>query len=116
MGSSVEVAIPFPTVDVENRQPPEREEVELTVRGIATAVAPTGTPDGLTPASPENAQCGFVQGQKQCKHLWITAIDRSKLASGTADPSSAPFFIPGQTLAAQYVSPLWTKAVIAPPQ
>jgi hypothetical protein len=49
MGSSVEVAIPFPTVDVENRQPPEREEVELTVRGIATAVAPTGTPEGLTP-------------------------------------------------------------------
>lgn len=70
----------------------------------------------LTPQSPENAQCGFVQGQKQCKHLWITAIDRDKLAKGTADPSSAPFFIPGQTLAAQYVSPQWTKAVIAPPQ
>ena len=70
----------------------------------------------LTPASPENAQCGFVQGQKQCKHLWITAIDREKLAAGTVDPSAAPFFIPGQTLAAQYVSPQWTKAVIAPPQ
>ncbi|MFS8066125.1 MAG: hypothetical protein ACMG6S_07115 [Byssovorax sp.] len=70
----------------------------------------------LTPQSPENAQCGFVQGQKQCKHLWITAIDREKLAKGTVDPSAAPFFIPGQTLAAQYVSPQWTKAVIAPPQ
>ena len=52
----------------------------------------------------------------RCKHLWITAIDRDKLAKGTVDPSAAPFFIPGQTLAAQYVSPQWTKAVIAPPQ
>jgi hypothetical protein len=60
--------------------------------------------------------CGFVQGQQLCKHLWVTAIDLGKLASGTADPSSAPFFIPGQTLAAQYVSPQWTKAVIMAPQ
>lgn len=70
----------------------------------------------LTTSSPENAQCSFVQGQQLCKHLWITAIDRQKLASGTADPSAAPFFVPGQTLAAQYVSPQWTRAVIAPPQ
>jgi hypothetical protein len=70
----------------------------------------------LTPSSPENAQCGFVQGQKQCKHLWVTAIDLSKLATGTEDPSAAPFWIPGQNLAAQYVSPQWTKAVIKPPQ
>lgn len=70
----------------------------------------------LTTASPENAQCNLVQGQKQCKHLWVTAIDLAKLASGTADPSEAPFFIPGQTIAAQYVSPQWTKAVLEPPQ
>jgi WD40-like Beta Propeller Repeat len=70
----------------------------------------------LTAASPENTMCGFVQGQQICKHLWVTAIDLGKLASGTADPSSAPFFIPGQTLAAQYVSPQWTKAVIMAPQ
>src|SRR6185437_3843017 len=70
----------------------------------------------LTASSPENAQCSFVQGQQLCKHLWITAIDRQKLASGTAYPSAAPFFVPGQTLAAQYVSPQWTRAVIAPPQ
>ncbi len=68
----------------------------------------------LTPASPENAQCSLVQGQKQCKHLWVMAIDRTKLASGTDDPSFAPFYIPGQTLAAQYVSPQWTKSVIVP--
>jgi len=70
----------------------------------------------LTTASPENALCGLVQGQQQCKQLWITAIDREKLASGTADPSNAPFWIPGQTLAAQYVSPQWTEAVLPPPR
>lgn len=70
----------------------------------------------LTPSSPENAQCSLILGQIQCKHLWIMAVDRAKLASGTADPSAAPFWVPGQTLAAQYVSPQWTKAVIAPPK
>jgi hypothetical protein len=68
----------------------------------------------LTNASPENAQCNLVQGQKQCKQLWVMAIDKQKLASGTDDPSAAPFWIPGQNLAAQYVSPQWTKAVIVP--
>ncbi len=61
--------------------------------------------------------CGsLVQGQNLCKHLWVMAIDLGKLASGTADPSAAPFYVPGQTLAAQYVSPQWTKAVIMAPQ
>jgi len=41
----------------------------------------------------------------------VTAIDRSKLAQGTADPSAAPFWIPGQNVNAQYVSPRWTRAV-----
>ena len=68
----------------------------------------------LTNASPQNQQCNLVQGQKQCKQLWIMAIDRQKLATGADDPSAAPFWIPGQNLAAQYVSPQWTKAVIAP--
>jgi hypothetical protein len=45
----------------------------------------------------------------------VTAIDRQKLAAGAVDPSAAPFFIPGQTLAAQYVSPQWTKAVLPVP-
>jgi hypothetical protein len=61
--------------------------------------------------------CGsLVQGQGMCKHLWVTAIDLAKLGSGTDDPSAAPFFIPAQSLSAQYVSPQWTKAVIKPPQ
>ncbi|NUO52131.1 MAG: hypothetical protein HOV80_25035, partial [Polyangiaceae bacterium] len=70
----------------------------------------------LTPASPENGMCTLVQGQTQCKQLWVTAIDLEAFANGTVDPSRAPFWIPGQTLAAQYVSPQWTKAVLPPPQ
>jgi hypothetical protein len=70
----------------------------------------------LTTQSPENAQCALVQGQQQCKQLWVTAIDLQKLGTGTDDPSAAPFWIPGQTLAAQYVSPQWTKAVLPPPR
>ena len=70
----------------------------------------------LTLASPENQQCSLVQGPQMCKHLWVTAVDVTKLAQGTEDPSAAPFWIPGQTIAAQYVSPQWTKAVIMPPQ
>jgi hypothetical protein len=42
----VDDAIPFPAADVEKREPPDRDEVELTLRGVATAVAPAG---GLTP-------------------------------------------------------------------
>jgi hypothetical protein len=56
--------------------------------------------------------CGaLVQGQQSCKQLWVMAVDLQKLASGTADPSSAPFWIPAQSINAQYVSPQWTKAV-----
>jgi hypothetical protein len=69
----------------------------------------------MSAANPVNCG-GLVQGQKLCKHLWVTAIDLSKLASGTDDPSAPPFWIPAQTLGAQYVSPQWTKAVIKPPQ
>ncbi len=70
----------------------------------------------LTPASPENAQCTLVQGQTQCKQLWVTAIDLQAMESGTQDPSRSPFWIPGQNLAAQYVSPQWTKAVLPIPE
>jgi hypothetical protein len=59
-----------------------------------------------------NHSCGtLVQGQQSCKQLWVTAIDLTKMASGTADPSFAPFWIPAQSIAEQYVSPQWTKAV-----
>lgn len=66
--------------------------------------------------TPQNSTCSLVQGQKQCKQLWITAIDRSKLGSGMEDPSEAAFWIPGQSINAQYVSPQWTVAVINGPK
>jgi hypothetical protein len=63
-----------------------------------------------------NESCGaLVQGQQSCKQLWVTAIDLTKMKSGSADPSFAPFWIPGQSIHAQYVSPQWTKAVLPPP-
>jgi len=67
--------------------------------------------------TPQNKSCGsMVQGQGSCKQLWVMAIDVSKMQSGTADPSFAPFWIPGQSIHAQYVSPQWTKAVLTGPQ
>ena len=57
----------------------------------------------------------MVQGQQSCKQLWVMALDLTKMGSGTADPSFAPFWIPGQNINAQYVSPQWTKAVLTTP-
>ncbi|MEO7114135.1 MAG: hypothetical protein ABI183_27085 [Polyangiaceae bacterium] len=68
----------------------------------------------LTPA---NHSCGsLVQGQQSCKQLWVMAVDVTKMKSGTADPSFAPFWIPGQSINEQYVSPQWTKAVPITPR
>ena len=56
-----------------------------------------------------NHQCApLVQGQNQCKQLWIMGIDLEKLAQGVADPSLPPFRVPGQRLDVQSVSPQWT--------
>lgn len=66
--------------------------------------------------TPQNSTCSLVQGQKQCKQLWITAIDRAKLGTGMEDPSEAAFWIPGQSINAQYVSPQWTVAVLNGPK
>jgi hypothetical protein len=67
--------------------------------------------------TPQNSNCGaLVQGQRQCKQLWITAIDREKLAQGADDPSMPGFWIPGQSINAQYVSPQWTVAVLNTPK
>ncbi len=67
--------------------------------------------------TPTNHNCGptMVQGQQSCKQLWVMAIDLSKMQSGTLDPSFAPFWTPGQSIHAQYVSPQWTKAVLGGP-
>lgn len=64
----------------------------------------------------QNHDCGGLAfGQRSCKQLWITAVDLAKLKSGVEDPSLPAFWIPGQNLKAQYVSPQWTKAVVKAP-
>jgi len=60
----------------------------------------------LTTSSPENAQCGFVQGQKLCKHLWVMAIDRQKLVNTQGFGQSPAFgFLPPGT--ADYTPQAW---------
>jgi hypothetical protein len=66
--------------------------------------------------TPQNSTCSLVQGQKQCKQLWVTALDLDKLIQGQDDPSHPAFWIPGQSTTAQYVSPQWTTAVLPPPK
>ena len=48
-----------------------------------------------------------ANGVKQCKQIWIGAIDRTKV-SGAADPSAPPMWMPGQDLGADNISPYWT--------
>ncbi len=51
-------------------------------------------------------------GVKQCKQLWIAAIDKAKLPGPggvlTIDPSFPPVWLPGQDLGANNISPTWT--------
>ncbi len=48
-------------------------------------------------------------GVKQCKQIWIAAIDKTKLAAGLSiDPSAAPMWLPGQDTQADNISPYWT--------
>jgi hypothetical protein len=62
----------------------------------------------LTPANTDPS-C-VSQGVKQCKQIWIGAIDNNKLSvSGTPmDPSAPPVWLPGQSIAADNISPYWT--------
>jgi hypothetical protein len=46
-------------------------------------------------------------GVQSCKQIWIGAIDRKLVGTGV-DPSAAPIWMPGQTLAANNISPYWT--------
>ena len=48
-----------------------------------------------------------LNGVKQCKQIFIGAIERTKLGSG-ADPSAPPMWMPGQDIAADNISPYWT--------
>ena len=58
----------------------------------------------LTPAN--TAAACKANGVKQCKQIWIGAIDRTKV--GTADPSAPPMWMPGQDIGADNISPYWT--------
>lgn len=52
----------------------------------------------------------IANGVKQCKQIWIAAIDKTKVANGapTMDPSAPPVWLPGQSLGADNISPYWT--------
>lgn len=54
-------------------------------------------------------------GVKQCKQIWIGAIEKAKL-SGGADPSAAPVWMPGQDMAADNISPYWTLPASSGPR
>jgi hypothetical protein len=64
-----------------------------------------------------NPQC-VANGVKQCKQLWIAAIDKTKLTGGMApiDPSAPPVWLPGQDIGADNISPYWTVPVTEIPQ
>jgi hypothetical protein len=68
-------------------------------------------------AQSSNPQC-VANGVKQCKQLWMAAIDKQKLLSGMApiDPSAPPVWIPGQDIGANNISPYWTVPVTEIPQ
>jgi Tol biopolymer transport system component len=60
-------------------------------------------------AANSNVTCQ-QNGTKQCKQIWIGAIDKSKLGTSgpSVDPSAPPMWMPGQDLTADNISPYWT--------
>ena len=64
-----------------------------------------------------SANC-VANGTKQCKQLWIGAIDKTKLTGGKTppDPSAAPMWLPGQDITADNISPYWTVPTSQIPQ
>ena len=69
----------------------------------------------MAPGAALPAAC-LPQGRALCKNMWIAAVDKQKAKSGNLDPSSPPFWLPGQTALASAVSPRWTKAVVVGPK
>jgi hypothetical protein len=63
----------------------------------------------LLNASNSAAAC-VANGVKQCKQIWLAAIDKKKLENGqpALDPSAPPVWLPGQNLGADNISPYWT--------
>jgi hypothetical protein len=52
------------------------------------------------------AEACKLNGVKQCKQIFIGAIEKSKV--GTGDPSAPPMWMPGQDIGADNISPYWT--------
>jgi hypothetical protein len=51
---------------------------------------------------------GTEEGDRSpLRHLWIVAIDRTRLGAGDDDPTTPALFLPGQDLALQYADPQW---------
>jgi hypothetical protein len=64
----------------------------------------------LLTAANTNTAC-VSTGNKQCKQLWLSAIDVSKLNGEmppTGDPSAPPIWLPGQQITADNLSPYWS--------
>lgn len=53
-----------------------------------------------------------ANGVLQCKQIWIGAISKAALASGAADPSAPPMWLPGQDPRADNISPFWTAGLV----
>jgi hypothetical protein len=52
-----------------------------------------------------NAQAGTKGTQR--RQMWVTAIDKSKLAAGGGDPSSVPYWLPMQDPKTENMSAFW---------
>jgi len=50
-------------------------------------------------------------GVQQCKQIWIGGISKAALASGQADPSAPPMWLPGQDPQTTNISPFWTSGI-----
>jgi hypothetical protein len=48
------------------------------------------------------------------RHLWMMAVDLSRLADGMDDPSSPPIYLPGQDPALKRSRPLWPSVAVRP--
>ena len=51
----------------------------------------------------------IANGVLQCKQIWLGAIAQEQADGAGIDPSAPPMWLPGQDIAANNISPFWTK-------